>query len=224
MIINTTVSSNSLLELEETSLLNLVLYYKKKSLLSYIQRFQTDNQKAMNLCTLLKEKDIYTYNHSQRVMNYSLQLAVTYGFTISELKILYYAATLHDIGKLSVPEHILKKPGKLTKDEWMIIYSHPVVSEEIIRLNTSLTDPLPSIRHHHERYDGNGYPDRLKGKSIPLAARIIAVADAFDAITSTRPYNKAVSITVAARTLQEEAGTQFDPSVVEAFIKLLQKP
>lgn len=156
-------------------------------------------------------------------MNISLNLAAVLGFTAPELKILYYAAILHDIGKLLVPEHILKKPGKLTKEEWKLIYSHPVASEEIVRLNTSLTHPLSSIRHHHERYDSSGYPDGLKGNSIPFAARIIAVADAFDAMTSTRPYNNAKSITVALKILKEEAGTQFDPSVVKRIMRLYQE-
>jgi len=128
---------------------------------------------------------------------------------------------IHDIGKIGINESILQKPSKLTKNEYAEVKTHPVIGENVVKHVRFLKKGLPIIRHHHERYDGKGYPDGLKGEKIPLLARIIAVADAFDAMTSDRPYRKAFSPQEAIEKLKENAGTQFDPQIVKIFIDAL---
>lgn len=130
-------------------------------------------------------------------------------------------SNLHDIGKMRIPREILDKPSHLTEDEYAIIKTHPVIGEEIVRPYPSLQRTIPGIRHHHERWDGSGYPDGLQEEEIPLAARIITVADSFDAMTEERPYRKALSYADAANELMRMAGRQFDPKLVSIFIKIL---
>jgi HD-GYP domain-containing protein (c-di-GMP phosphodiesterase class II) len=140
----------------------------------------------------------------------------------TELRDLAFAAVLHDIGKLVVIEKVLNKPGSLDDDEWEILKSHPEVGAAIIENMEFLAGAVPFVRHHHERYDGKGYPDRLMGEQIPLGARIIAVADAFDAMTTDRSYRKALSREVALNTMIAKAGSQFDPKAMEAFMELIE--
>ena len=130
------------------------------------------------------------------------------------------AARLHDIGKMAVPASVLDKPGPLDPDEWDLIRRHPVIGERIVAAIPSLTDTAPLIRSSHERVDGHGYPDGLSGDDIPLGARIIAVCDAFDAMTSERPYRQSVSNDAALDELRRNAGKQFDPAIVETFCGL----
>ena len=172
---------------------------------------------------ILKEKDTFTYEHSIRVTDISIQLGEQFGINHLEEKMLFNAALMHDVGKLMIPDSILIKPGNLTKDEWNVIYRHPVASEVIVGQIPSLTGILPAIRHHHERYDGKGYPDKLKGKKIPFHARIIALADAFDAMTTKRPYRNAMSFQQALHIISEESGKQFDPFVVKAFLNITHR-
>lgn len=146
----------------------------------------------------------------------------------SDSGIIVISALFHDAGKIRIPDSILFKPGHLTEDEWCIMQQHPVVGAELIEkgngkmgLDGDLEAVVLAVRHHHERWDGKGYPDGLKGGDIPLAARIIAVADAFDAMTTDRPYRKAMSREDALREIVRCAGSQFDTAIVEAFVKVV---
>jgi putative nucleotidyltransferase with HDIG domain len=167
----------------------------------------------------LELKDPYTRGHSDRVANYSLLLAKSLGeFSEEELKYFYYACLLHDVGKINIPDKILMKPGRLTDEEFAIIKSHPVVGAEILKGIEGIVDCIDVIKYHHERWDGKGYPEQLSGGNIPLLARITAVADAFDAMTSTRSYRSALSNGEAFNRIVEGKGTQFDPDLVDAFV------
>ncbi|OLS40486.1 HD-GYP domain-containing protein [Bacillus sp. MRMR6] len=169
----------------------------------------------------LELKDPYTRGHSERVASYALILAKQVGeFSNEEQKSFYYAALLHDIGKVNIPDHILMKPGRLTKEEFDIIKTHPVVGTEAVKNVEGIKDSICVIRSHHERWDGKGYPDQLKGEDIPLLARVSAVADAFDAMTSSRSYREAMPVEEAYRRIIEGKGSQFDPFLVEEFKKV----
>jgi putative nucleotidyltransferase with HDIG domain len=169
----------------------------------------------------LELKDPYTRGHSERVANYSLLFAQEIGkFSKEELKSFYYACLLHDIGKVNIPDQILMKPGKLTKEEFDIIKSHPAIGAEAVKNVEGIKDSICVIQSHHERWDGKGYPDQLKGEEIPLLARISTFADAFDAMTSSRSYRDAMPVEEAYRRIIEGKGTQFDPYLVEDFIKV----
>ena len=132
-------------------------------------------------------------------------------------------AVLHDIGKVRVPEAILNKPGSLTDEEWKVMRTHPEVGERILQPIQSLQAILPIVRHHHERWDGSGYPDRLVGRAIPLGARIVAVCDAFRAMTEDRPYRASLGLAEALSELESCAGSQFDPDCVEALMRALDR-
>jgi putative nucleotidyltransferase with HDIG domain len=169
----------------------------------------------------LELKDPYTRGHSERVAKYAFELAAEIGkFTKEEQKSFYYACLLHDIGKVNIPDQILMKPGKLTNEEFDIIKSHPVVGAEAVKNVEGISDNINVIRYHHERWDGKGYPDRLKGEEIPLLARVSSVADAFDAMTSSRSYREAMPVEEAYRRILEGKGSQFDPTIVEAFNRI----
>lgn len=171
----------------------------------------------------IEEKDEYTKGHTERVTEYSLLIGKKLGLSNDELKNLELCALLHDVGKIGIPDSILRKPGKLTKEEYLVIQSHPVRGVRILEPIENITPILPGIKHHHERYDGRGYPDGLDGLNIPLYARIIAVADAFDAMTSDRPYRKGLSIEIAKKEIEENKGTQFDPKCADVFLEELYK-
>lgn len=173
------------------------------------------------ICSL-EEKDGYTLGHSLRVAEFSLDLGRKLGLSDKELRELEIAALLHDIGKIGIPDSILLKSAKLTISEFEIMKSHPVRSGKILEKISSLRSLLPAIRHHHERYDGLGYPDGLKGNEIPLYARIILIADTFDAMTSTRPYRLALDKASAYQELKRCSGSQFDPYLVEVFLQALK--
>ncbi|WP_040206160.1 HD-GYP domain-containing protein [Neobacillus jeddahensis] len=169
----------------------------------------------------LELKDPYTRGHSERVAKYALLLVQEIGrFSKEEQKSFYHACLLHDIGKVHIPDSILMKPGKLTTEEFEIIKSHPVVGEEAVKDVQEIKEGISVIRSHHERWDGKGYPDQLKGENIPLLARVTAIADAFDAMTSSRSYRAALSVDEAYRRILDGAGSQFDPSLVEEFKKV----
>jgi len=175
------------------------------------------------LTAAIDAKDPYTEGHSQRVTWLALEIARVMGLSEESLERLRLAALLHDIGKIGIEEKILRKAGNLSKDEYEVIKKHPMVGAQIILPIRELKDIMPAIQYHHERWDGKGYPKGLKGEEIPLFARIIAVADAFDAMTSDRPYRKAKNPMEAAREIIKNSGTQFDPRVVEAFEKVILK-
>jgi len=172
------------------------------------------------LVATVEAKDIYTYGHSARVSKLARRVAEQLGLPEADQEKIKIAGLLHDIGKIGIPESILSKPGKLTDDEWAYIRSHPQIGESIIRQMGSerVADLCPLVRHHHERLDGSGYPDGLKGDAIPLGARILAVADAYDAMTSTRPYRAPFTPEAAFAELRRDAGPRLDPAAVEALV------
>jgi putative nucleotidyltransferase with HDIG domain len=173
-----------------------------------------------SLVTAIDAKDEYTRHHSTRVTEFTLKIARTMGFSEKELGDLELAALLHDVGKIAVPETVLNKPGRLTDEEFALIKEHPARGETILKPVLELKEISKVVRAHHEHYDGSGYPDRLKGREIPLGARIMAVADAYDSITSERPYRKAASHRYAVKEIIRCSGTQFDPEVVEHFLEI----
>lgn len=173
-------------------------------------------------CTI-EAKDKYTRGHSERVMRLSVEIAKEMGMNRNKIETIRYASKLHDIGKIGVGDEILGKPGKLTTEEFEKVKKHPTIGESIVRHAKFLGKTRKAIKHHHERWDGNGYPAKLQGENIPDISRIISVADSFDAITSKRPYHKAKSIDEALKEIVKNTGTQFDPEVVAAFEKIFEK-
>ncbi len=172
------------------------------------------------LVKALEAKDPYTKEHSERVTSLALELARFIGLSETEIESLRFAGHLHDIGKVGIQDHILLKPGKLTKDEYEVIKRHPLIGAEIVGHISLLKEEVLIIKHHHERWDGRGYPDLLQGEKIPFLARILAVADTYDAMTSERPYRPSLPHNVALEEIRRNAGLQFDPQVVEAFLDL----
>jgi len=179
------------------------------------------------IANAIEAKDPYTRGHSDRIRTYSLLIAKELGLKEQDIKNLEIAALLHDVGKIGVPEALLRKQGSLTPEENAEMMKHPVIGAEILFSIKQLEAAIPGIRHHQERYDGKGYPDKLKGEDIPVLARIIAVADTFDAMTSNRPYRMAMPDQDALKELEHCAGVQFDEKCVRAFVigylKSLQK-
>jgi putative nucleotidyltransferase with HDIG domain len=169
------------------------------------------------LARAIDARDPYTFEHSARVAAISMLLAEAMGLPAADLDVLNRSGLLHDVGKIGVPDRILGKTTPLTEEEWATIRRHPVIGYEMLKDIPFLSAGLHAVRHHHERWDGEGYPDRLKGTAIPQLARIVMVADAFDAMTSDRPYRKGFSFEFAANTIVAEAGRQFDPEVAEVF-------
>lgn len=171
----------------------------------------------------LEAKDVYTRGHSERVADWSGLLGEWRGMTGESQRILRTAGLLHDIGKMGISEGILRKTGPLTPDEFAHVRTHAVEGERICRPLQFTRLILPAIRHHHERYDGTGYPDHLDGKRIPEMARMLAIADAYDAMTSARPYRPAMSHEEAISVLAQGAGSQWDPELVSGFIGLANR-
>ena len=169
------------------------------------------------LTAALETRDSETHGHSERVVSYSLRLGREYGLNSEEMKALEFGSLLHDIGKIGVPDSILRKPAKLTEEEWVRMREHPLHGQQILRGIEFLQGAARVVAQHHEQWDGSGYPVGLRGEDIDVCARIFAVADAFDAITSDRVYRRGKSYEAAAKELDDWAGRQFDPKVVEAF-------
>jgi putative nucleotidyltransferase with HDIG domain len=177
-------------------------------------------QLLLALGTALDLRDSRTAGHSRRVCTYSLEIAQRLSCTQAELKLLRQGALLHDIGKLAIPDAILWKPGPLTPEEWTIMKTHVEAGYEMVRSLELLSPVAELILAHHERYDGTGYPRGLKGDEIPLCARIFAVADALDAMTTVRPYQDSIPIALAVEEIRRNAGKSYDPQVVEAFLAI----
>lgn len=175
------------------------------------------------LVSAMEAKDHYTRGHSERVRKYAMQIVGILKLNKMQIKELSYAGYLHDIGKIGITDYLLGKIEPLTKNEYETIKKHPDIGHSILKDIKSLVETCNIIRCEHERYDGNGYPNGLKKKSIPLGARIIAVADAYDAMTTDRPYRKAISRKQAINQLRQNAGSQFDPEIVRAFLTILKK-
>jgi PAS domain S-box-containing protein len=167
-------------------------------------------------------KDSYTANHAQRLAEMSRAMGYALGLTARELEDLRYGATLHDIGKIGVPDAILQKPGRLTRDEWLVMRKHPVIGAQILAPVPRLAGAARIVRHHHERFDGKGYPDGLRGAAIPLGARILTLVDAYSAIVDRRVYKKPRSHKHAISELKKHNGAQFDPSLMEIFLRLFE--
>jgi response regulator RpfG family c-di-GMP phosphodiesterase len=183
-----------------------------------LHRLFTGSIKA--LAQALEAKDEYTQGHSARVAEESVNIARYLSLSDTEVQRMWLAGYLHDIGKIGIKETVLNKPGKLDEEEWDLVQQHPVVAGRILGPIPELSDVIDMIVHHHERYDGTGYPDGLEGSSIPLGARILAVADTYDALTSRRPYRDPLALEEAYRILEEAAGTYLDPVIATAFLNL----
>lgn len=180
-------------------------------------------QAVKSMLRALDAKDHYTFGHSMRVAFYSLELGREIGLNEEELYQLEMSALFHDIGKIGVPDSVLLKPSRLDEEEFQAMKLHPSLSYEILSDFEVFRDVARYAKHHHERYDGRGYPDGLKGEEIPFFSRIILIADTFDAMTSTRPYRKGLSYDIAFSELKEFAGSQFDPNLVDHFINAMKK-
>lgn len=175
------------------------------------------------LISVINTKDKYTYGHVERVVRYVKMLADRLELSDKDKETLIYGAYIHDIGKINIPTYILNKKMPLTLDEWKLIKQHPNIGVEIINQIESLSGVAPLVRHHHERFDGAGYPDQLKGTEIPYLARILTIADCFDAMTFSRPYKSAMTKDEAIIELKKCSGTQFDPEMTEVFIEIVKE-
>ena len=174
-----------------------------------------------SLAGAIDAKDEYTKGHSSAVSRYSEALARALNLPEKDVERIKLGALLHDIGKIGIPETVLKKPSRLTDDEWEIMKQHPVIgAEKVLMPNESLHDLIPIVKYHHEHWDGSGYPEKLKGEEIPLAARIVSVADAYHALISDRPYRKGMSNEKACEILRIGAGIQWDKDLVREFINI----
>ncbi|MGC5328425.1 HD-GYP domain-containing protein [Brevibacillus sp. SYSU BS000544] len=174
------------------------------------------------LSKTLEAKDLYTHGHSERVALLSREIARKRNLSERDILRIYLAGLVHDIGKVGIPSIILHKNDRLTDEEFAQIKKHPTLGVQILERIEELAPLIPAVAYHHERYDGKGYPYGLKEQEIPEMARIMSVADAFDAMTSDRPYRKAMPLEKAIQILEENAGTQFDPEVVRDFLSIMQ--
>ncbi len=174
------------------------------------------------LVSTVEARDSYTYGHSRKVNSYAVALAEAIGLSPDDVSKVSTAALLHDIGKIGVPDKVLNKKGKLNREDWEAIKSHPRLGANIVSNVPNLVPCVSSILHHHERWDGGGYPEGLKGEEIPIEARILAIADSFEAMTSARPYRPALSLEEVLKELRQCAGLQFDPKLAEVFIGLVE--
>jgi putative nucleotidyltransferase with HDIG domain len=174
------------------------------------------------LVSRIEEKDPYTHGHTERVAGYAVGIARAMGFTPEEIQTIQFGAILHDIGKVHTEDHILHKPGELTDEEWRTVKAHPIRGAEMVRGIWFLEKATDLVRHHHERIDGTGYPDGLRGDEISIGAKIVNVADSFDAMTTDRPYRTGLTPEEAIEQIQEKAGTQFAPEVVEVLVQGLR--
>lgn len=190
----------------------------------HYQRLRTESMRTIELLAeAIDKRDHYTFQHSQKVAEYSEKIARKLGLDLNDIEAIISAARIHDLGKVGVNTNILSKPTGLRDDEWRKIQEHPSAGAEIVS-GLSLYDEVRGlVAYHQERYDGSGYPSGLKGEKIPLGARILAVADAFDAMTSDRPYRDAMSYDKAVAELEAGKGTQFDPKMVDAFLAAMEE-
>ena len=180
------------------------------------------NQSLETFAHAIDAKDQNTNGHSQRVAIYSAEIAKRMGMSDEEQEQIYYMGMLHDIGKIGIPDAILKKPGKRTEEEMQIIRNHPTIGGEILKDFTAIQGISDGARYHHERYDGNGYNEGLKGEEIPLAARIICVADSYDTMSSKRVYKELHEENYILSELDQCSGKQFDPEIVPFMIEMIK--
>jgi putative two-component system response regulator len=202
------------------------LLARVRSLLKLKQRtdeLERAESVLFSLARSIEGKDPYTHGHCERLSDYSVRLGEHLGLSEDQLVALRRAGVVHDVGKIAVPDAILLKPGCLTPDEWTIIREHSVVGERICAPLKSFRFVLPIIRHHHEKLDGSGYPDGLRGDAIPVTARVLQIVDVYDALTTDRPYKRAFSVTDALQTMKEEvARGWWDPHIFDQFEQLVR--
>jgi len=207
---------------------HLALYDQTRHLEGMVEQRTAELEKARRhiICRLGRAsefKDNETGNHVLRMSHYSRLIAQAFGLGEESVDILFNAAPMHDVGKIGIPDSIMLKPGKLDETEWVVMRMHPAMGAEIIGEHPGIllqTARIVSLTHH-EKWDGSGYPKKLKGEEIPLSGRIVAIADVFDALTSDRPYKKAWSVEAAAREIEKCSGTHFDPGLIEPFNAML---
>jgi putative two-component system response regulator len=180
-------------------------------------------QMMMTLANTVDAKDRYTRGHSVRVATYAKEMAVRMGKSKEETDMVYYIGLLHDIGKIGISDTIINKPGKLTDEEYAVIKTHPAIGADILKDMTEIPNAAVGAHWHHERYDGNGYPDGLKGEEIPEYARIIGVADAYDAMTSKRSYRDVLPQEVVRGEIERGKGTQFDPRIADIMLGMMDE-
>jgi hypothetical protein len=202
-----------------TLLFGLPLFTVRVAYQRFVEMREMFTQTIGALAEAVDKRDPFTSKHSQRVRTISVDIGREMRVSAGELEALEWGGLLHDVGKIGVPDNVLLKQGKLTREERITMNAHPVLGAQIIGPVDRLAPELPVIRHHHEWYNGSGYPDRLMGDEIPKLARILHVADAFEAMTADRPYRKALSTGQALAELRKFAGVQFDPEIVDAFVK-----
>ncbi len=202
------------------------LLARVRSLLKLKQRtdeLERAESVLFSLARSIEGKDPYTHGHCERLSDYSARLGEHLSLPQDQLIALRRAGVVHDVGKIAVPDAILLKPSSLNADEWTLIREHPVVGERICAPLKSFRYVLPIIRHHHEKFDGSGYPDGLRGEAIPVTARVLQVVDVYDALTTDRPYKKAYSITDALQTMKQEVGKGWwDPQIFDQFERLVR--
>jgi len=199
---------------------------------SMFRKKESDRQKLTNqqfiestllvFANTIEAKDSYTCGHSQRVALYARELASRMGYDADFQENVYYCALIHDVGKIGIPDEILHKPGRLTDEERKVIQSHASIGGDIFKDFSYIPGISEAVRHHHERFDGRGYPDGLSGESIPLLARIICVADCFDAMTSNRCYRNKIDIERVVADFKENSGKQFDPDIVPHMLSMIE--
>ena len=175
------------------------------------------------LAAAIDAKDPYTRGHSERVARYSIGIAKNLGLSDKEVRNLRISALLHDVGKIGIDDRILRKPGALSDDEFEVMKQHPAKGAAIMGGVAQLIDIIPGMKYHHEKWSGGGYPDNLEGEQIPMQARIVSIADTFDAMTTNRPYQKAMELGYVVDKIKSFAGTRFDPRVVEAFVQAVKR-
>jgi HD-GYP domain-containing protein (c-di-GMP phosphodiesterase class II) len=195
--------------------------YSRILLASRLEAHYTETIEA--LVSALEARDPYTQAHAGRIRDTAIALSVAMQVPIEQRRAVRLGSILHDVGKIGVSDSILLKSGPLTDEEWAVMRTHPEIGEKMLQSIDFLTPALPIVRHHHERWDGKGYPDKLAGEEIPIGARIVAVCDSFDAMTSDRPYRAAMSIDEACEELKRNAGTQFDPNCVDLLVQIVSE-
>jgi putative nucleotidyltransferase with HDIG domain len=201
------------------TLLDTVVKERTKELEESYEKLKAANRQALfGLAEAIEAKDPYTKGHCGRVAAYSLILAREAGYPAEGLETLEFGAFLHDIGKIGIKDAVLLKPGPLDDAEWIHMREHPVKGYEIASKIEMLKPIMSAVRNHHERWDGSGYPDKMKSDDIPLAARIVAIADAFDAMATDRPYKQALSLEECESILRKTAGKMYDPDLIEVFV------
>ncbi len=200
-------------------LLDTVVKERTKELEESYEKLKAANRQALfGLAEAIEAKDPYTKGHCGRVAAYSLVLAKEAGYPVDGLETLEFGAFLHDIGKIGVRDAVLLKPGPLDEAEWVHMKEHPVKGFEIASKIEMLKPIMSAVRNHHERWDGSGYPDKMKAEEIPIAARIVAIADAFDAMATDRPYKAALPLEECEAVLRKTAGKMYDPDLIEVFV------